>query len=306
MAGPIPDERKSALSDADWDKLLTRIKAQKCTPFLGAETSRGALPPRSQIAAKWAAEFHYPMEDSHDLARVAQFIATNEDPLAPREALLREFDEARKPNFQEPDNLHGMLADLPLPIYITTAYDDFMMQALKHRNRDARKEFCRWNRFVQPPLQPATAFDTGYEPNVANPVVYHLHGHSGVSASMVITEDDYLDFLVNTSRDKSIPSRIEKAFTDSSLLFLGYRLSDLEFRVLLRTLASYLGKSMARGHVTPQVLQVGEGVSAEHLAKAQEYLSKYCIDEPHYIRVFWGSTQDFLAELKDRLSRHGA
>jgi hypothetical protein len=302
MAGAIPDKRKSALSDADWDSLLSRIETQKCTPFLGAEASSGSLPSRSQIAAKWAEEFHYPMEDSHDLARVAQFIATNMDQARPREVLLREFKQAKKPDFQDPNNLHGMLADLPLPIYITTAYDDFMMQALQDRKRDARKEFCRWNRFVR---GEKSAFDGDYAPNVANPVVYHLYGHSGILPSMVFTEDDYLDFLVNTSRDKPIPPRIEEAFTNSSLLFLGYRFSDLEFRVLLRTLHSYLGKSMLKGHVTPQVLQVGEGVSTEHLVKAQEYLSKYCIDAPHFIKVFWGTTQDFLAELKDRRTKYG-
>ena len=59
---------------------------------------------------------------------------------------------------------------------------------------------------------------------------------------MVLTEDDYLEFLVRMNRDASeplLPPVIRTAFKDS-LLFVGYSLSDWSFRVLFRGLIGSL------------------------------------------------------------------
>ncbi len=63
------------LEDEDWDLLLERIKDGNCTPFLGAGACCGKIPIGSQIASEWAKKYDYPMEDSDDLTRVAQFVA---------------------------------------------------------------------------------------------------------------------------------------------------------------------------------------------------------------------------------------
>jgi len=45
-----------------------------------------------------------------------------------------------------------------------------------------------------------------------NPVVFHFHGSYEIPESLVLTEDDYFDFLVNISRDEDlIPARIQQA-----------------------------------------------------------------------------------------------
>ena len=65
-----------------------------------------------------------------------------------------------------------------------------------------------------------------------------------IPESLVLTEYDYLDFLAAISSNKKLlPPRIQKAFTDSSLLFLGYRIADWDFHVLFRILAGYLERS---------------------------------------------------------------
>ena len=84
--------------------------------------------------------------------------------------------------------------------------------------------------------------------------MFHLHGRTGITESLVLTEDDYFDFLVATSKEPNpIPPRIQHSFTHASLLFLGYRLTDLEFRVLLRSLKRSL-KLNPRRHVSAQVV----------------------------------------------------
>jgi SIR2-like domain len=294
-----PVQNKNALSSADWHLLLGRIRRFQCTPILGPETPRGTLPERFHIAREWAAGFGYPFEDSDDLARVAQFVATTLDPLALREELLEWDKRATPPDFDAPDSAHGLLARLPVPIYITTAYDNYLVQALQANNRDARQGFCRWNRWIP---EGGSAFDDpDFVATVANPVVFHLHGHCGVPESMVVTEDDYLDFLINTSRDEhAIPSQIKAAFTRTSLLFLGYRLADLGFRVLIRSMASHMRSSLVKKHISAQLIQVGKEVAEAQWAQAQEYLTKYFSGDPFNIKLYWGAPQDFLAELNER------
>ena len=42
----------------------------------------------------------------------------------------------------------------------------------------------------------------------------------------MLTEDDYLDFLVAVSRDEELlPHQIQRALAGTSLLFVGYRLA---------------------------------------------------------------------------------
>jgi hypothetical protein len=301
-------EAQTVLTEDDWKTLLKRIP-NRCTPILGPETFRGTLPQRFKIAREWAEKFQYPFEDSDDLARVAQFVATTRDldPVALRDEVLQLWRTVPPPNFEASNSVHGLLARIPVPIYITTAYDNYLAQALRANHRDARQAYCQWNRFIP---KGGSAFENpDYEPTVANPVVFHLHGHGLVPESMVVTEDDYLDFLINTSRDAgAIPEYITAQITKASLLFVGYRLADIEFRVLIRIMASYLQGSMVKKHVSTQLIQVGQEVTAAGLAQAQQYLTKYFSGEPLNIILYSVPPEVFLTELKQRwdaFSRHG-
>ncbi|MGD8997271.1 MAG: SIR2 family protein, partial [Anaerolineae bacterium] len=265
----------TTLGERDWRLLLRRIAAGKCTPFLGAGACFGTLPLGSDIANEWSGAHQYPLEDSHDLVRVAQFLAVQYDPVFPKEELLKEFENVEAPDFTDPDEPHAVLADLPLPVYITTNYDDFMVRALESRDRHPRRELCRWNTLLK---DRASVLESGngLSPTVANPVVFHLHGHNEVPESLVLSEDDYLDFLVNLSKDQELlPPRIQGAMAGTSLLFLGYRIADWDFRVLFRSLISYLEKSTKRAHVSVHLVPGGDRISPAQREKAQEYLDSY-------------------------------
>jgi len=109
------------LTERDWDVLLTRINDGKCTPFLGAGVNSGTLPLVGEIARIWAQRYGYPLQDSSDLARVAQYLAVEYDPMFPKEQFLKEFIiDAVPPDFSQDNEPHSVLADLPIPIYIST------------------------------------------------------------------------------------------------------------------------------------------------------------------------------------------
>jgi hypothetical protein len=285
------------LEDANWNLLLGRIKNGKCTPFLGAGVCAGMITIGPQIASEWAKEYEYPMENTNDLIRVAQFVAVKADPMTPKEQMckkIKEMSEEVTPKyFQNPNEPHGVLADLKLPIYITTNYDDLMERALKSRGKTPIREICRWNeQFKQlKPIPP------DYVPNSEKPLVFHLHGIYEIPKSLVLTEYDYLDFLAAISKKPNLlPPCIREAFTDSSLLFLGYRIADWDFHVLFRILAEFL-KRYQRKHYSVQLVPGGD-VSESRKEKALEYLDDYFAELD--IRVYWQDCCEFAEELRAR------
>jgi hypothetical protein len=285
------------LEEKDWKLLLRRIKDGKCTPFLGAGACCEKIPIGSQIANEWAKKYEYPMEDSYDLIRVAQFVAVTEDAMTPKEEICKKINELLKEvtpkYFEIPDELHGVLADLPLPVYITTNYDDLMVRALKSRGKTPNQEICRWNKCLMQRKQTSSDFD----PTPEKPLVFHLHGFCEIPESLVLTDDDYLDFLVAISMEQNLlPPRIQEAFTSTSLLFLGYRIADWDFKVLFRILAGYLERSISRTHISVQL--VPGNVSETQKEKAQEYLDSYFAEL--HIQVYWHDCREFAAELKTR------
>lgn len=291
-----PDESPPlSLTEKDWERLLMRIRTGSCTPFLGAGACYGTLPLGATIAKAWADQHQYPLQDNENLVRVAQFLAIENDPMYPKETLLNTWIRTSKlPDFNTTGEPHGLLARLPLPIYITTNYDPFMTEALRHAGKTPRREVCRWNARVQKKLrdQPSALLDRSYEPSAAEPVVFHLHGYDPLPESLVLTEDDYLDFLLRFSSEKDlIPLRIQEAFADTSLLFIGYSLSDINFRVLFRSIVTSVERSSGRGSFTVLFPRPEQ----EH---AQQYLESYFSQMD--MKVVWGSAAEFVAELDRR------
>ena len=284
---------QTTIDDEDWDYLLTQIKEGKCTPFLGAGACYGALPLGGEVAHQWSKKYDYPLEDSGDLSRVAQYLAVRRYPMFPKIRLLREFatklEQNGVPDFEAADEPHGVLADLPLPVYITTNYDPFMSQALEARNKCPRRELCRWNRSIK------TGEDEDerlFKPDQANPLVFHLHGHDQVPESLVLTEDDYLEFLVKISQNQQLlPPRIQRAMTGASLLFIGYSLRDWTFRVLYRGLVASMERSLRGLNIS---VQLSRGRSPEE----QAYLEAYFEDMD--VRIYWGTAREFAQELRER------
>ena len=239
------------LGDKDWDTLIRAVDDGKCTPFLGAGACFGAVPLGRDIARDWATKYGYPLDDCDDLVRVAQFLAVDRGAMFPKDEIARLFKSLELPDFNEPDEPHGVLADLPLPVYMTTNYDDIMISALKDRKKDPKRELCRWNRAYG--YEPSV-FEPGFTPTPANPVVFHLHGHHKLVESLVLTEDDYLAFLVKNSKDEEIlPHWIQRVLSGTSLLFIGYRLVDWSFRVLFRQFVMSREDSLRRMGVTVQL-----------------------------------------------------
>jgi hypothetical protein len=284
------------LDDGKWDDLIGRIQDGRCTPLIGAGASANALPLGREIAEEWASKYEYPLPDPGNLPRVAQYVAVSrDDHVAPKEWIARNFKGVTPPDFTDPKDPHAVLASIPFEIYITTNYDGFMAQALDAADRTPRVEMCGWNRSVRDEItDPDSKFYPEDDPPSAeSPLVFHLHGTQEMPESLVLTEDDYIDFLVSLVRSENmrlLPSRIQKALTRNAVLFVGYSLADWTFRVIFRGLVV----GMQPGEMRPSVAVQLEMDDEETL----KYMTQYFGESN--LHVYWGTAEEFTAELSRR------
>ncbi len=300
-----PKSDTLTLDEDDWDYLLRRIKAKQCTPFIGAGACDGTLPLGKDLACNWAKSHGYPLPDRENLARVAQYLIYNKnDEFFPKDEIRDIWSKTIPPDFSKPDEPHHLLADLELPIYITTNYDGFMFDALKSHGKDPQRELCRWNPTFDVLKIPSIFMQNNeYKPSTEKPIVYHLHGHHSIPQSMVLTNDDYVDFLVQLTKDNDIlPPSILTAIAGNSLLFVGYSLEDWDFRVLFRGLINSLGGRLSRRSIAVQLAPKLQKTKPQEQKKAIEYLNSYFSSPQGFnVRIFWGTASEFAKELRQRL-----
>ncbi len=309
-----------------WPALVNNIKSGRCTPILGPGTSEWLFGSRRAIAQRWAKAFGFPMNAScsESLPQVAQYVAVDQDLNFMREQLvahlrqevLRHMDDPLPPDMadasldelisaagaryasQHDCEIYRVLAALPLPIYITTNPGNLLGDALRAAGKAPVVEICRWSEDL---TTLPSIYDTepDYRPTPQRPLVYHLFGRLDETESVVLTEDDYFDYLIGvTSNNDLIPPVVRRALTDTALLFLGFNLDEWDFRVLFRSIMQREGRSR-RGryaHIAAQIdPEQGQILEADG---ARRYLEDYFGDVD--ISIFWGSVEDFTAELSGR------
>ena len=176
--------------------------------------------------------------------------------------------------------------------------------ALESRGRKPVREFCRWNNYAKEAQIPS-AFDrpSKYTPIEYNPLVYHLHGVIDTPQSMVLSEKDYIDFIVNLSANKGVdilPAVIRKALVSNSLLFVGYSLSDINFRIIFRGIMNSVGKGLMLKNVAVLLPpHVPSNRVDNNPNKRLEYLDKYTKDM-FKVHVYWGDAYEFSKVLRNR------
>ena len=284
------------MDDAGWDDLLWAIEEGRCTPFLGAGACAPPLPTGRQLACEWAAEHGFPLSSgADDLARVAEFVALQAppNPMRPKFSIQRRLRAITTPTFggNEP---HSVLARLPIPVYLTTNYTDFMAEALRWVHRNPRVDFCRWTTTPSVRNHPPQ-FSKAFVPTALEPIVYHLHGHIDTAESYVLTETDYVAFLVEISRRSVIPHQIERALANAALIFLGYGFGDWDFRVIFRGLVAEHDPVRQPGVTV--LLKLDDAASTDY---QERYFGEL------RLHVYWGDALEFTTELWGRWAeRHG-
>ena len=322
------DERKGF---EKWPSLIRSIRRGQCTPILGPGLIEPLLGSFKEIAQRWAETYHYPMapHERESLPQVSQYLAINQDRGFPYDELGEYLRSEIKRRYKDelPDELlnnnssltellntvgarrrqrevadaYKALAQLPLPIYITTTADKLLVSALAETGKDPQLVLCPWNDYVE---QVGSIYDRepDYFPTPERPLVYHLFGVLDQPDSIVLTEDDYFDFLIGVTGNKDlIPPAVRRALTDTALLFLGFQMDEWNFRILFRSILSQQGggRRDRYAHIAAQI-EPEEGRILEP-ERARRYLENY-FSKGADISIYWGSADDFLIELVRRFS----
>ncbi|NUO81849.1 SIR2 family protein [candidate division KSB1 bacterium] len=214
-------------TDIDWDTLVDELKKQTLVPFLGAGASLGCdgatgLPTGGSLAEMLAQECKYPGKDKFDLLRVAQYYAFRRGEMRLRSSL----NEKLSLKEVKPGEIHNLIASWPVNVVLTTNFDNLVERAFSKRDKDPAKALYD---------RKGDQKEIDLTPTIDKPLVYKLHGSLENLDSMIVTEDNYIDFLISLIEgNPKVPDIIKNVFRRCSILFIGYGLKDWNIRVLLR------------------------------------------------------------------------
>lgn len=254
--------------------------------------------PREKALTDQALKFDYLNFVKNHIYRLAQAEGLTQDVL---EEAAAEMDRVSAsefgnrlgyPRFGGRDDPLLLLANLPFKTILTTSPFTFIEDALRRAGKTPRSEVCRWNKGLADSI--ASTIDDRYQPSPVEPLVYHLLGLDRYPDSLVLSEDDYLDYLGNLCEKQGdhladyMPALVRKAFSDD-LIVLGFSLDSWAFRVLYAGLIKRSGKPEDRGVCSIQLPD-----SEAERAYLQDY-----IEREIKFQVFWGSLEDYaLKELR--------
>jgi hypothetical protein len=131
---------------------------------------------------------------------------------------------------RQPSPALRALARLDFPVVITTNYDQLFEKALRDEGKEPRVTI------YTPRLEETVDYR---KPTVQSPIVFKVHGDISRPETIVITDEDYIDFVLRMSSKEPydpIPRRLKVYLTDWTTLFVGYSLLDYNLRLLFKTL----------------------------------------------------------------------
>jgi hypothetical protein len=224
------------------DALAQAVNEGQCILFLGAavhspppvgsgfDYPREQRPPTGRglsrtLADQCRLKKHYEDEDETNLQRVALFYELGRSRKDLVDAIAREVEDGRRPS-----PALRALAEIDFPLVITTNYDTLFEQALEAVGKQPRVSVRSLSRHLEADLADLSP---------QSPIVLKLHGDIHQRDTIVITDDDYIDFVGEMTEKEPahpFPLALREMLTEWTTLFIGYSLADYNLRLLFRTL----------------------------------------------------------------------
>jgi hypothetical protein len=187
-------------------------------PPIGAGLSR-------ELARTCDLATRYPDEDLGNLQRVALFYEIERS----RHQLVDAVRDAVQVG-KRPSPMLRALAELDFPLVITTNYDQLFENALAAVGKQPRVSV------YTPELEPTIDYR---DPTPESPVVFKIHGDIARPDTIVVTDEDYIQFVLRMSNKDPydpVPLTLKFYLTGWTTLFVGYSLLDYNLRLLFKTL----------------------------------------------------------------------
>lgn len=229
----------TAITTHDWRRLTEAIRRKKCILLVGPDIAPGPDDPEEfPLTLKLAHRLSQSLpqniqpNNNDEFARVAQIVYNTSG--MDRYDLELEVQDFYKPFVGHTTPLYQELAALPFALCLTTAQDHFLLNAfLQTSGKAPLHDFYHFRK--NRPFQLSDATEE-------RPLIYHLFGDLQALDSLVLTETDLLEFLVNVVRAApALPPYIASQLSDpqTSFLFLGFGFQRWYTRVLLHILKTF-------------------------------------------------------------------
>lgn len=294
----------AGLEESDWRVLLKSIEQGKCVLFLGPGVAVDPADPQTkplhiQLARQLAAELvtagkRDQFAADANLGHVASVYQREMRPKG-RAGLELAVEDFYARYREQTTQLHRDLASLPFSLCIGTTPERFLLNAF--RETEGKEPIHELYNFdpdpkrvhAVPPLPPSGN-------SAAQPLIYELYGSLDETRSLVLTENDLLDFLVSvTQQTPPLHPYVTGCLSDPlvSFLFLGFGFHEWHVRILLHALR-------AGGHELPSLALESENffISPQHEETTMFFQSTHAIE-------FRQLPGDFAGELRTRFEeRH--
>jgi hypothetical protein len=221
------------------------VKQGRCILFLGAGIHY--YPPKKSPYS-YPEEHRPPLgsalaEDLADKSEFAKRFAKESKENLQRVSLHYELHKGRKALVdkvktavhvgKKPSPVLRALAELDFPLVATTNYDKLFEAALYAAGKSPVVSSYGKDRNVK-----TVDYDED-PPNPEHPFLFKIHGDIDDRKSIVITDEDYIDFILRMSDNgmyNPIPETFSYYFKKWPTLFIGYSLMDYNLRLLFKTL----------------------------------------------------------------------
>lgn len=174
--------------------------------FAGAGLSVGAgVVSWKELLRKDAENIGIDVELEHDLVSVAQYIYNESNS---RNKITKLIKQHINTNGEITEN-HKILADLPISVYWTTNYDEYIESSLKQANKiyDVKKS-------IQ---------DLSTEMRNASSTIYKMHGDINRASDAVLIKDDY---EIYNRKNELFTLALKADLISKTFLFIGFSFDD--------------------------------------------------------------------------------
>jgi TIR domain/SIR2-like domain len=303
------------MKNRHWNSLVESLRCGRCILVLGPEIAAdwsesgrdGDAHPATFAGAltEWLAEeLSEAIKDSStvgSLAAVAQLYEDADKQGFGAAALHSQAAQFYASLRLKPSRDHQAIASLPFRLIVTTCHDQLLAAALTEADKT--------------PLVFRYHFkgDTGDErenrtfPRATpkEPVLYHLFGTSQEAQTLVLSENDLLDFVVAMVSDRPpVPTwlRRELQTPEVSLLFVGFGISHWYQRVLVKALIRFLSGGSFKKDAAVHVALDPELQTVPDPERTQTIMF---YERGNRVEISDQTVAAFVAELQQKLEKAG-